>query len=177
MVTVTIVADLHTWSREKISVSGYLRRMRAVSSAVAGLCGVGLAGAFMLSDARCSDKPQRDGIIASIGNTPLIEIKSLRCKTNPISLRVLTLLQFYYFWRLTAQNNVCAHIHHLQSNNVCIPRSKLTGCTILAKCEHLNPGGSIKDRAALFMIEDLEEQGLLLPGGTVCEGTGGNTGM
>lgn len=55
--------------------------------------------------------------------------------------------------------------------------SKLTGCTILAKCEHLNPGGSIKDRAALFMIEDLEQQGLLLPGGTVCEGTGGNTGL
>ena len=78
---------------------------------------------------------------------------------------------------MLTQNDVCVHIHHLQRNDTCVPLRKLITHTILTKCEHLNPGGSIKDRAALFMIEDLEEQGLLLPGGTVCEGTGGNTGM
>lgn len=52
-----------------------------------------------------------------------------------------------------------------------------TGCEILGKAEFLNPGGSVKDRAALYMIEDAEKQGLLKPGGTVVEGTAGNTGI
>jgi cysteine synthase len=52
-----------------------------------------------------------------------------------------------------------------------------TGCEILGKAEFLNPGGSVKDRAALYMIEDAERQGLLKPGGTVVEGTAGNTGI
>ena len=52
-----------------------------------------------------------------------------------------------------------------------------TGCEILGKCEFLNPGGSVKDRAALAIIGDAEEKGLLRPGGTIVEGTAGNTGI
>ncbi|XP_060070547.1 uncharacterized protein LOC132550494 [Ylistrum balloti] len=52
-----------------------------------------------------------------------------------------------------------------------------TGCEILAKAEFCNGGGSVKDRAALFLIKDAEEKGLLKPGGTVVEGTAGNTGI
>ncbi|HIK09507.1 MAG TPA: cysteine synthase A [Oscillatoriaceae cyanobacterium M33_DOE_052] len=55
--------------------------------------------------------------------------------------------------------------------------SEETGCEILGKAEFLNPGGSVKDRAALYIIEDAERQGLLKPGGTVVEGTAGNTGI
>ena len=55
--------------------------------------------------------------------------------------------------------------------------SELTGCTILGKAEFLNPGGSVKDRAALFIIQDAEERGTLRPGGVVVEGTAGNTGI
>jgi cysteine synthase len=52
-----------------------------------------------------------------------------------------------------------------------------TGCEILGKAEFLNPGGSVKDRAALYMIEAAERDGTLKPGGTVVEGTAGNTGI
>ena len=52
-----------------------------------------------------------------------------------------------------------------------------TGCTILGKAEFLNPGGSVKDRAAKYIVLDAEEQGLLRPGGTIVEGTAGNTGI
>ncbi len=55
--------------------------------------------------------------------------------------------------------------------------SQETGCTILGKAEFLNPGGSVKDRAALGIIEDAEKQGLLKPGGIIVEGTAGNTGI
>src|SRR5467141_4640142 len=55
--------------------------------------------------------------------------------------------------------------------------SEETGCTILGKAEFLNPGGSVKDRAALYIIKDAEERGLLHPGGVVVEGTAGNTGI
>jgi cysteine synthase A len=55
--------------------------------------------------------------------------------------------------------------------------SEETGCEILGKAEFLNPGGSVKDRAALYIIEDAEKRGLLKPGGTVVEGTAGNTGI
>lgn len=55
--------------------------------------------------------------------------------------------------------------------------SARTGCTILGKCEFMNPGGSVKDRAALFIIRDAEERGVLKPGGTIVEGTAGNTGI
>ena len=55
--------------------------------------------------------------------------------------------------------------------------SAATGCDIFGKAEFLNPGGSVKDRAALFIIEDAEARGALLPGGTIVEGTAGNTGI
>ncbi len=74
----------------------------------------------------------RDGLVASIGNTPLIKLRKL---------------------------------------------SEQTGCTILGKAEFLNPGGSVKDRAARYIIEDAEKKGLLKPGGVIVEGTAGNTGI
>lgn len=55
--------------------------------------------------------------------------------------------------------------------------SEITGCEILAKCEFMNPGGSVKDRAALAIITDAEERGALEPGGIIVEGTAGNTGI
>ncbi|HCG70067.1 MAG TPA: cysteine synthase A [Gammaproteobacteria bacterium] len=73
-----------------------------------------------------------DGLISSIGNTPLIRINSL---------------------------------------------SEETGCEILGKAEFMNPGGSVKDRAALWMVQQAERSGALQPGGTVVEGTAGNTGI
>lgn len=55
--------------------------------------------------------------------------------------------------------------------------SEATGCTILGKAEFLNPGQSVKDRAALFIIKDAIARGELKPGGTIVEGTAGNTGI
>jgi cysteine synthase A len=55
--------------------------------------------------------------------------------------------------------------------------SALTGCEILGKAEFMNPGQSVKDRAALFMIRDAEAKGLIRPGGRIVEGTAGNTGI
>jgi cysteine synthase A len=55
--------------------------------------------------------------------------------------------------------------------------SELTGCEILGKAEFLNPGGSVKDRAALAIVQDAERRGLLKPGGVIVEGTAGNTGI
>ncbi|EGO00073.1 hypothetical protein SERLA73DRAFT_180481 [Serpula lacrymans var. lacrymans S7.3] len=73
-----------------------------------------------------------DGFTGSVGNTPLIYLKSL---------------------------------------------SEQTGCKIFGKAEFQNPGGSIKDRAAVGVVRDAEEKGFLKPGGTVVEGTAGNTGI
>jgi cysteine synthase A len=55
--------------------------------------------------------------------------------------------------------------------------SKATGCNILGKAEFLNPGGSVKDRAAIAIVRDAERRGLLKPGGVIVEGTAGNTGI
>ena len=74
----------------------------------------------------------RDGFTDSIGNTPLIRLRSI---------------------------------------------SQATGCEILGKAEFMNPGGSVKDRAAKWIVLDAEKRGLLKPGGTVVEGTAGNTGI
>lgn len=65
-------------------------------------------------------------------------------------------------------NTPLIHLRHIESGS---------GCTLLAKAEFMNPGGSVKDRAALAIIRDAERQGRLLPGGTVVEGTAGNTGI
>jgi cysteine synthase A len=74
----------------------------------------------------------RDGLIGTIGHTPLIRLNAL---------------------------------------------STATGCEILGKAEFLNPGGSVKDRAALALVRDAEKRGVLKPGGTIVEGTAGNTGI
>ncbi|MCC6869079.1 MAG: cysteine synthase A [Burkholderiales bacterium] len=76
--------------------------------------------------------PVRDGFAGTVGDTPLIRLRSV---------------------------------------------SEETGCEILGKAEFLNPGGSVKDRAALYIIDDAERRGALRPGGTVVEGTAGNTGI
>ncbi|MCT4683518.1 MAG: pyridoxal-phosphate dependent enzyme, partial [Roseicyclus sp.] len=55
--------------------------------------------------------------------------------------------------------------------------SEETGCEILGKAEFMNPGQSVKDRAALYIIRDAVARGLLRPGGTIVEGTAGNTGI
>lgn len=55
--------------------------------------------------------------------------------------------------------------------------SEATGCEIYGKAEFMNPGGSVKDRAALYIVRDAEQRGLLKPGGTIVEGTAGNTGI
>ena len=55
--------------------------------------------------------------------------------------------------------------------------SEVTGCNIYGKAEYLNPGGSVKDRAALALIKDAEEKILISKGGTIVEGTAGNTGI
>ena len=55
--------------------------------------------------------------------------------------------------------------------------SEATGCEIYGKAEFMNPGGSVKDRAALYIVRDAEERGVLKPGGTIVEGTAGNTGI
>ena len=73
-----------------------------------------------------------DGLLAAIGNTPLIRLRRA---------------------------------------------SDATGCSILGKAEFMNPGGSVKDRAGLGIIRDAERRGVLQPGGTVVEGTAGNTGI
>ena len=55
--------------------------------------------------------------------------------------------------------------------------SEEAGCDIYGKCEFANPGASVKDRAALYIVQDAEERGLLKPGGRIVEGTAGNTGI
>jgi Pyridoxal-phosphate dependent enzyme len=74
----------------------------------------------------------RSGIVAAIGNTPLVELRRA---------------------------------------------SAATGCTILGKAEFMNPGQSVKDRTALFIVEDAIQKGQLRPGGVIVEGTAGNTGI
>ena len=55
--------------------------------------------------------------------------------------------------------------------------SEASGAEIFGKCEFMNPGASVKDRAALFIVDDAEQRGLIAPGGTIVEGTAGNTGI
>lgn len=76
--------------------------------------------------------------------------------------------------------DVCSDLPNAIGNTPLIrlkAASEATGCEIFGKAEFMNPGGSVKDRAALFIIRDAEERGLLMPGGTIVEGTAGNTGI
>lgn len=76
--------------------------------------------------------------------------------------------------------NICIGFTNSVGNTPLIEIESLsaaTGCTILGKAEFLNPGGSVKDRAALYMVLEAEKAGLLKKGGTIVEGTAGNTGI
>jgi len=76
--------------------------------------------------------------------------------------------------------DVCSDLPNAIGNTPLIrlkAASEATGCEILGKAEFTNPGGSVKDRAALFIIRDAEQRGLLKPGGAIVEGTAGNTGI
>lgn len=80
----------------------------------------------------------------------------------------------------TTIDNIASNITELIGNTDLLrinSLSDLTGCEILLKCEQQNPGGSIKDRAALQLVKDAVESGLLKPGMTIVEGTAGNTGI
>jgi len=75
---------------------------------------------------------------------------------------------------------ICPSVKHAVGNTPLIRLNKvseLTGCEILGKAEFMNPGQSVKDRAALFIIEDAIKKGTLRPGGIIVEGTAGNTGI
>lgn len=80
-------------------------------------------------------------------------------------------------------NTVTSHWHGVEHHIGRTPLlrlrrlSEMTGCEILGKAEFMNPGGSVKDRTALGIINDAEDRGLLAPGATVVEGTAGNTGI
>jgi len=74
------------------------------------------------------------------------------------------------------QNNFIDGIGNTPLIKLRIP-SEITGCNIYGKAEYLNPGGSVKDRAALALIRDAEEKKLIKKGGTIVEGTAGNTGI
>ena len=77
---------------------------------------------------------------------------------------------------MTVVNGVAAAVGHTPL--IKLKRaSEETGCTILGKAEFMNPGQSVKDRAALFIIQDAVKRGTLKPGGTIVEGTAGNTGI
>jgi len=76
--------------------------------------------------------------------------------------------------------NVYGSVHELIGNTPVIEIKQLpipNNCRIFAKLEYLNPGGSVKDRLGLSLIEDAEEFGKLLPGGTIIEPTAGNAGI
>src|SRR6201985_16114 len=77
---------------------------------------------------------------------------------------------------MTIRNGFLGSIGHTPLTRLA-RASDATGCEILGKAEFLNPGGSVKDRAALAIIEDAEAKGLIRPGGTIVEGTAGNTGI
>ena len=75
---------------------------------------------------------------------------------------------------------ICANVVEAIGNTPLIRlnrASEATGCEILGKAEFMNPGQSVKDRAALFIVRDAERRGLLRPGGLIVEGTAGNTGI
>ena len=74
-------------------------------------------------------------------------------------------------WNATASSIGNTPLVHLRR------ASEESGCTILGKADFLNPGQSVKDRAALFIIEDAEQKGVLHPGGTIVEGAADRSGI
>ena len=85
-----------------------------------------------------------------------------------------------YGLRVSAAQGVVDGLTGAIGNTPLVKLQKLsqeTSCNVLGKAEFQNPGGSVKDRAALYVVKDAEESGLLKPGGTVVEGTAGNTGI
>ncbi|CAH0049209.1 unnamed protein product [Clonostachys solani] len=85
-----------------------------------------------------------------------------------------------YTLKVSAAQGIAKGLTGAIGNTPLIRLNKLseeTGCEVLGKAEFMNPGGSVKDRAALYVVKDAEERGLLRPGGTVVEGTAGNTGI
>jgi cysteine synthase A len=83
-------------------------------------------------------------------------------------------------WRREVQGFVCQDLSAAIGNTPLVrlrKASEITGCTILGKAEFMNPGGSVKDRAALAIILDAERRGCLRKGGLIVEGTAGNTGI
>ena len=83
-------------------------------------------------------------------------------------------------WRRDVQGFVCGDLSAAIGNTPLLrlrKASEITGCTILGKAEFMNPGGSVKDRAALAIILDAERRGCLRKGGLIVEGTAGNTGI
>jgi hypothetical protein len=84
------------------------------------------------------------------------------------------------FRRRRRQESCCSGLHSVPRETrlaELTTLSRITGCKILAKCEHLQPGGSIKDRASHALIDEAVASGELQPGGTIVQGTGGNTGI
>ncbi|MEO8722419.1 MAG: cysteine synthase A [Sphingobium sp.] len=77
---------------------------------------------------------------------------------------------------MTVTNDTLALIGNTPLVRLAGPSAE-TGCEIYGKCEFANPGASVKDRAALYIVRDAEEKGLLQSGGTIVEGTAGNTGI
>src|ERR1700743_3562839 len=81
-----------------------------------------------------------------------------------------------YLCAMDIKNNILETIGHtplIRLNKI----TKTLPCTVLAKVEYFNPGNSIKDRMAIKMLEVAEKEGKIKPGGTIIEGTSGNTGM
>lgn len=97
-----------------------------------------------------------------------------------VALRSTTDMSTSYSVRVSQAQGVVTSLTGAIGNTPLIRLKRLsdeTGCNILGKAEFQNPGGSVKDRAAIYIIKDAEERGLLRPGGTVVEGTAGNTGI
>ena len=80
------------------------------------------------------------------------------------------------YWSMNIIQNSLALIGNTPLVRLAGP-SEAAGCDIYGKCAFANPGASVKDRAALYIIQDAEERGLLKPGGRIVEGTAGNTGI
>ena len=84
-------------------------------------------------------------------------------------------LFFHLFWYMV-NNNLIARIGNTPLIRL-KQASEITGCNIYGKAEYFNPGQSVKDRAALFIINDAIKKGKIKKGGTIVEGTAGNTGI